>query len=81
MQSHVEPPSDPKTALQEWLQGRGLPLPEYAVTDRSGPAHAPTFTVEVRVANAAPLSADGANKKAAEIAAAAAMLERLAGDE
>src|SRR5512134_4205971 len=35
---------DPKTRLQEWLQGRRLPVPEYAITGVSGEAHAQTFT-------------------------------------
>ncbi|MCZ6765232.1 MAG: ribonuclease III [Alphaproteobacteria bacterium] len=70
-------PREPKTHLQEWTQGRGLNLPEYTVTDRAGPAHAPTFTVELRVTGQAPVTASGPNKRAAETKAAAAMLAAL----
>src|SRR5512141_1711721 len=40
---------DPKTRLQEWLQARRIAVPEYAVTDVAGDAHAQTFTVECRI--------------------------------
>src|SRR5204863_4085245 len=43
------PPRAPKTALQEWAQGRGLALPAYEVVATSGPAHALHFTVLARV--------------------------------
>lgn len=67
------PPLPAKSRLQEWLQGRGQPLPEYRVTSSSGPSHAPMFVVEV---SAAGRSAEGAGetKRAAEQAAAEAWL-------
>jgi len=71
------PPSDAKTTLQEWAQGRGLPLPAYALVATSGPDHAPHFTVAVRVAGEAEASATASSKRAAETAAAAALLERM----
>lgn len=49
---------DPKTELQEWVQARALPLPEYEIVDRSGPDHAPVFVVEVRVEGVDPLRAE-----------------------
>ncbi|MBQ0132982.1 MAG: ribonuclease III, partial [Comamonas sp.] len=37
---------DPKTALQEWLQGRRMNVPQYSVTNITGAAHKQTFDVE-----------------------------------
>lgn len=67
---------DPKTALQEWALGRGLPIPEYLETSRTGPDHDPEFTIEVRVGPHAPLSATGRSKREASRAAAEAFLKR-----
>ena len=47
----VEPPRDPKTALQEWAQARGLPTPAYREVERKGPHHDPEFRVAVEVAD------------------------------
>ncbi len=74
------PPRDPKTALQEWVQARALGLPVYDEVGRSGPDHAPVFTVEVRVEGAEPVRASGTNKRAAEREAAAIMLGMLGVD-
>ncbi len=73
----LEPPRDPKTQLQEWAQGRGLPIPEYRVTSQHGPAHAPTFTVEVQVQGFSPASASGSSKRVAERDAAAKLIEKI----
>jgi ribonuclease-3 len=73
------PPRDPKTALQEWAQARGLGLPAYRVIETSGPDHAPRFTVTARVAQADEASATASSKRAAEAEAAASLLERLVG--
>ena len=72
------PPRDPKTSLQEWAQGRGLGLPVYRVIETSGPDHSRRFTVGVAVEGAEEASATAGSKRAAEVAAAAALLERLA---
>lgn len=69
-------PRDPKTALQEWAQSLGKPLPTYAVLDRKGPDHAPVFTVQVVVFDVDPVSATGRSRQEAEKAAAKALLER-----
>jgi ribonuclease-3 len=74
-----KPPRDPKTILQEWAQGRGLQLPAYELVETTGPDHARQFTVAVRVAGHDEASATASSKRAAETAAAAALIERLGG--
>jgi len=71
------PPRDPKTLLQEWTQARGLGLPAYRLAAAEGPDHARRFTVEASVADQAEATATASSKRAAETAAAAALLERL----
>jgi len=72
---------DPKTALQEWAQARGMPPPAYAETGRKGPDHQPVFTVQVSLATGEAAEAAAGSKRAAEQAAARALLERMeAGD-
>lgn len=73
----TQPPQDPKTALQEWAQARGLALPVYELADRTGPDHAPVFTIRVTVEGAAPVEASGPSRRLAEKQAAAKLLERL----
>ena len=68
---------DAKTALQEWAQARGLPPPTYSEKSRSGPDHAPIFTVEVRLGNGAAENAAANTKRAAEQTAARALLARM----
>jgi ribonuclease III len=67
---------DAKSVLQEWAQGRRLALPRYLEVAREGPDHAPRFTAEVQIDGVAPERGQGANKRAAEQAAALAMLVR-----
>jgi ribonuclease-3 len=71
------PPRDPKTALQEWAQARGLELPRYELVTTSGPDHAPLFTIRASVAGEA-ATAGGSSKRAAEAGAAAALLGQIA---
>ena len=69
---------DPKTALQEHLQGRGLALPRYAVQKTEGEAHDQTFTVECRVDDLGLVATGrGASRRAAEQAAAEGVLAQL----
>ena len=68
---------DPKTALQEWAQGRGLPAPTYTQVSRTGPDHAPSFIVAVHVDGYADVQAPGASKRGAEQAAAAVFMEAI----
>lgn len=70
---------DPKTRLQEWLQARGLALPEYHLLASVGPPHRQTFTVECRVAsNGSVAVANGSSCKIAEQQAAQQILDQLA---
>jgi ribonuclease III len=63
---------DPKTRLQEWLQARRLPVPEYAITQVHGEAHLQTFEVVCRIAAlGVAATGTGASRRAAEQAAAA----------
>lgn len=68
---------NPKSALQERAQGMGLGLPVYSEAARSGPDHAPFFTIEARLSNGLSATAGGGGKRAAEAAAAQALLERM----
>jgi ribonuclease III len=67
---------DAKSVLQEWAQGRKLSLPRYLEIAREGPDHAPRFTSEVHIEGIPPERGQGANKRAAEQAAAYRMLLR-----
>ncbi|MGQ9369943.1 ribonuclease III [Azospirillum sp. A39] len=71
------PPLDSKTALQEWAQGRGRPLPTYELVDQTGPAHEPVFRVRVRVEGTDPVIGSGPSKRAAEKQAATQLLRTL----
>ena len=76
LEADQRPPQDNKTALQEWAQGSGRPLPLYVETARSGSAHEPLFTVRVLVEGEEPAEGQGRSKRAAEQVAAGALLER-----
>ena len=68
---------DPKTALQEWAQGRGQTPPKYAEVSRSGPDHQPVFTIEVRLDSGDSERASAGSKRHAEQAAAKALLAKV----
>jgi ribonuclease-3 len=69
---------DPKTELQEWLQGRRMKLPVYRVAATLGAAHKQTFDVECEIPDLAVVERGiGASRRAAEQAAAAAILLAL----
>jgi ribonuclease-3 len=76
LRATAQPLRDPKTVLQEWAQARGLPTPAYREVARSGPDHNPEFRVAVQLRALAPAEGQGRSKRAAEQAAAAAMLAR-----
>ena len=72
-------PTDAKTRLQEAVQGRGWPLPEYRLVDQHGPDHAKRFTVEVLLRGEPAGRGHGRSKKGAEQEAAAVALAGLDG--
>jgi ribonuclease III len=76
LRTKAQPLRDPKTVLQEWAQARGLPTPAYREVARSGPDHDPVFRVVVQLPKLAPAEGSGRSKRAAEQAAAAAMMTR-----
>lgn len=67
---------DPKSALQEWAQGRGLPTPVYRLDGQTGPDHAPRFLISATVEGFEPAQGEGSSKRHAEQAAAEAFLAR-----
>jgi ribonuclease III len=69
--------SDRKSALQEFLQGRGGQLAEYRLAGETGPDHQKTFMVQVWVRGECMSSAEGTTKKEAEQKAARQALEKL----
>ncbi|MBD3760156.1 ribonuclease III [Sphingomonadaceae bacterium G21617-S1] len=74
----AQAPKHPKSALQEWAAAHRCKPPVYTMGGRSGPHHAPRFTVSVEIAGKAEASAEGSSKQEAETAAAKALLEKLA---
>ncbi len=73
----VDRPRDPKSRLQEAVQARGWPLPEYVVVNEAGPDHDKRFTVECRLRGELAGTAEGASKKGAEQGAAGDALAGL----
>ena len=75
---HLEELKDAKTLLQEWLQGRGLPLPEYILLREEGADHAKKFYVQCRIVDDDNvMEACGNSRRKAEQAVAAIALEYL----
>lgn len=69
---------DSKTALQEWAQARGQTPPAYREISRDGPDHAPVFEIEARLDTGEKATASAPSKRAAEQAAAKALLAMVA---
>ncbi len=67
---------DAKSFVQEWALSKAYPLPSYHVIFRSGPEHAPVFTIAVTVGSLASAEGQGNSKQAAEMAAAQNFIER-----
>lgn len=70
-------PQHPKSQLQEWAAAHNRRAPDYRVVDRTGPGHAPRFTIAVSLGSFAEAVAEGTSKQEAETAAAKALLEKL----
>lgn len=79
MAAQIEPPKDAKTSLQEWAQKHTRDLPVYHVVARTGPPHAPKFSVTVAVGGLQGRGTAG-SKRVAEQAAAGDLLESIARD-
>lgn len=77
----AEAPIDAKTALQEWAQGLGLPVPRYELIERSGPDHQPRFLIEAVLSDGRRARGEGSAKRSAEQAAAAALMTQVANDD
>lgn len=73
--------SDRKSALQEFLQGRGEPPAEYRLSGESGPDHQKLFQVDVWISGERMASGEGSTKKEAEQRAAQSAMEILEGSE
>ena len=71
---------DYKSALQEQLQSRGRPLPDYVIASELGPDHDKVFVVNVCVGGEVLAQASGRSKKEAEQEAARLVLERMGGE-
>ena len=70
------PLRDAKTALQEWVQMKGLPAPTYVEVSRSGSDHAPAFEISAEVQGLTATTGTGGSKRLAEHAAAVEFLKR-----
>jgi ribonuclease-3 len=69
---------DPKTSLQEWLQARRMPVPDYVVVETAGEAHAQTFAVECRIAALSIVAhGEGSSRRSAEQDAAQHALTQI----
>ena len=68
---------DPKTRLQEYLQGRHLPLPEYKLVEVRGEAPNQHFTIHCQVTNVPVAVGEGASRRNAEQTAASVILKQL----
>jgi len=68
---------DPKSALQEWAQGRGLQPPTYVEISRKGPDHNPVFVIEAGLSTGIRARAEANSKKSAQVLAAQALFNML----
>lgn len=76
-----KPPEDPKSALQEWAQGKGLELPKYEVVGQTGPDHSPVFVVQVSLPGYPAQQGESTSKQSAQKIAARSLLDHIRGVE
>lgn len=74
----ITPPKDAKSMLQEWVQSQAKPLPAYSLVSQTGPAHAPTFIIQLEVSGYLPLQASANSKRMAEQEVARAFIATYA---
>jgi ribonuclease-3 len=77
LDSQLDAPVHPKSALQELAAAKGWGTPIYEIVSRSGLHHAPTFRIKVSIRGAGETEAEGPSKQDAETAAAVALLEMV----
>ena len=77
VEAQTTAPRHPKSLLHEWAEGHGRKPPTYTVVDRSGPPHAPRFSVRASVNGLGEADGEGSSKQEAETAAASALLAQL----
>ncbi len=75
----VSPALDAKSALQEWLQAKGLTAPSYELLETEGPPHNRTFTTQVNAQGLPPFCGKGKTKRQAEQQAAEKALAHAKG--
>jgi ribonuclease III len=75
----ILPEADAKSALQEWLQAKGLEAPTYTLLNTEGPPHSRTFTTQVNAQGLPIFSGQGKTKRQAEQQAAKKALDHVKG--
>lgn len=74
---HTVEVKDPKSALQEWLQAQGLPLPTYTLLSSAGASHQKMFIIEADAGKQGKAIGEGSSKRQAELMAARKLLEMI----
>ena len=78
LEAAKRPPRDPKTALQEWLQQRSKPVPQYELVNTGGEAHSRLFTVSCKIDQVdKTISATASSRRKAEQLVAEQLLSEL----
>lgn len=77
LEKDIRPPKDAKTALQELAQAKMGTAPLYKILEHTGPAHTPTFTVQVIVTGMGEAIGTGTSKRQAEQMAAKILLDQV----